>query len=149
MTCYDATAVTEMTLLVVDDSKLAGGYALHIAVALDDPLIIMQMGESGLKHQGSVAILERDAHGARSITPRITRYEVHLIEMKNASILFGSAITVAHIDDVVAHILLYHIPGASTQAQAFALTDGVEPVAIVFAQLTTCLNLNDGTFLLA
>ena len=74
---------------------------------------------------------------------------MHLIERQRAPILLGSAVAVAHIDDVVFHVLAHHIPRATAQAQSLALADGVEPIATVLAQLAPRFEFDYGARLLA
>ena len=47
----------------------------------------------------------------------------------------------AHIEDVALHVLLHRIPGSTAEAKAVALADGVEPQALVLANLLARLKL--------
>ncbi len=93
-----------------------------------------------------MTVLECNPYGRRYIFPRIARYEVHLVEMKRAAILLFGGIALRHIHYIVVHILLYHIPWASAQAEPFALADCVKPESVVLAQFAACLQLDDSSF---
>ena len=56
-------------------------------------------------------------------------------------------VTLDDVEDVLLHILLHHIPRTATQAKSLALSDGVEPVALVLAEHLARLNVDDIAFL--
>lgn len=145
----DAAAVAQLALSVIDDGKLARGDALHILLALDDPLAVAGAGELAAHDVRRVTVLEHDVNGAVNTLPRVARDEVHLVEVERATILLGRAVAVRDVDDVVIDVLAHHIPRTAAQAQAFALPDCVEPIAAVLAQLAASLQLDDGAGTLA
>ena len=61
----------------------------------------------------------------------------------------AGVIALADQDDIATDVLLHDEPGATTQPEALALTDGVEPVALVLAEDLPCLTLDDEPFLLS
>ena len=67
---------------------------------------------------------------------------MHLVEVNLTSILLAGTVTTTHIDGVVLYILLHHIPWTSTQAKALALSNCVEPVAVMLSKFTSCLYLD-------
>ena len=136
-----------MLVAVVDNGKLPWCYALDILIAVDEPLVTLNVQEMPLGKMRSVAVLERNFMSVIASLPRITANEVHLVEVYLASILLAGAITVRDKNSVVLHVLLYHIPWSSTQSQPLALAYGVEPVAVVLTQLASGFNLDDGSTL--
>ena len=145
----DAAAIAQLALRVIDYGKLARCDALHVLLALDDPLAFAGTGELAAHDVRSVAVLEHDVNGAVDTLPRVARDEVHLVKVERATVLLGRAVAVRDVDDVVIDVLAHDIPRAAAQAQALALPDGVEPVAAVLAQLAPCLQLDDGAGTLA
>ena len=56
---------------------------------------------------------------------------------------------VCHEDDVLLHVLLHDEPRTAAQAQAFPLTNGVEPEAFVLADNLACLDVDNLALLFA
>ena len=134
-----------MALRVVDDGELAGGDALHVLLALDDPLAVTRAGELAAHDVGRVTVLEHDVHGTLDALPGVARDEVHLVEHEGASILLGGAIAVGDIDDVLGHVLAHHVPWSAAQAEAFTLAYRVEPETAVLSQFASRLEFDDGS----
>ena len=53
------------------------------------------------------------------------------------------------IQDVVFHVFLHHIPRTAAQSKSFALTDGMEPMSLMFTQHLTGIYIDDVAFLFA
>ena len=107
------------------------------------------MRELATQKLGHVAVLECDFHRRVHSLPRIARDEVHLIEVQCVAILLLVVVAVAHIHHIIPHILLHHIPRTSAQPKTLALSDGVEPVTTVLAELASGLDLYYAATLLA
>ena len=147
--CNHAATIAQVALRVIDDGELAGRDALHVLLALDDPAATVNVGELATHDVGRVAVLEHDVHGALDALPRVARDEVHLVKVERTPVLLVGAVAVADVDDIFIDVFAHDIPWSTAQAQAFALPDGVEPVAAVLAQLAARLQFDDGTGLLA
>ena len=122
-----------MATCVINDGKLAWSNALNVLLAIDDPLAVTNAGKLASHDMGRVAVLKHDINRSFNTFPRITRDEVHLIKPERAAILLVGTIAVGDVDDVLIHILAYYIPWSTTQSQALALTNGVEPITTVLA----------------
>ena len=83
------------------------------------------------------------------VLPRVVADEVAGLHTDVLAILVGGVIALTDQDDIAADVLLHDEPGAATQPEALALTDGVEPVALVLAEDLPCLTLDDEPFLLS
>ena len=68
---------------------------------------------------------------------------MHLVEVQHSAKLLLGAVAVAHINHVILRVLFHHIPRTAAQAEAFALSDGVEPKSIVLAEFFAGFNLNN------
>ena len=90
-----------------------------------------------------VADLEGDLLLAGELAPGIVGDEIEAVHVDHLAVLRRRVVAVGHIDDVAANVLLDHEPGASAQSQAFALADGVKPVAVVLAHHLARLQLDD------
>ena len=145
---YHSAAIAQMAVLVVDNCKLPWRDALNILVALDEPLIALDMRQMPGGKVWSVAVFECYLMSAVLAFPWVAADEVYLIKVDDSAILLAGAVAVAYINGIVLNVLLNHIPGSATQAQALALTNGVEPIAVVLAYFAPGLNFNDGAFLL-
>ena len=65
--------------------------------------------------------------------------------MNRLAILLVRVIAVRNIYDIIINIFLNHIPRASTQTEAFALTDCMKPKAMMFTEFSSGLNFNYGS----
>ena len=52
-------------------------------------------------------------------------------------------------DDVVLSVFFYHEPRSAAESEAFPLTDGMEPEALMFSKHFACLYFNDVAFFLS
>ena len=140
---YHSAAIAKMAILVVDDCKLPWCDALNILVALDEPLIALDMRQMPGGKVWSVAVFECYLMSSVKAFPWVAAYKVHLIKVDDSAILLAGAVAVAYINGIVLNVLLNHIPGPATQAQPLALANGVEPVAIVLTQLAASFYFNN------
>ena len=122
-------------ICVVDHGKLSGGDALHLLFRLDDVFPSAERHEARLHKHRRVAVLEHDVDRLGLSLPRVSADEVHLVEVERLAILLVGVVSAADVDSVVSHVLLHHIPRASAQPQALALSDGVVMGAVVLADL--------------
>ena len=71
---------------------------------------------------------------------------MHFLDRNDSPVLFAGVIAVGYINDVVAYILFYYIPGAAAQSEAFALADCMEPISFVLTYFPARLNFYDRPF---
>ena len=112
--------------------------------------LVVETGQRGLGELRRVPVLEGHGHrAARGAGPDVAGYEVHLAEVQGAAILLFGVVAARHVHHVVVDVLAHHKPRAAAEAQALALSDGVEPVSAVLAYLAPGLYLDDGAGTLA
>lgn len=124
--------------LVVNDTELAGGYAMDLLLAMDDIGIISCGLHRSLVPLGSMAYLEGDALGKAG--------DGEVMEVVDGErLLVGclGVVAMGHIEDIVGDILLDYKPRTTTEAESLALTDGVEPQTLVATYAATSLQLDD------
>ncbi len=133
-----------MVILVVDNAVLAGGDALDLLAGFDAVEVTDVMKEARGK-VGGVADLEGDGFGVGEFAPGVFGNEVEALEVDDAAVLGVGVVAVGDVDDVSLDVFFDNEPGATAEAEAFALADGVEPVAVVFAEDTTGFEFDDLT----
>ena len=146
---------------VVEHGILAWSNALDRLFALDEVARGGVVAESPACEVGSMAHLEGNLHrlltGEGSIQPmylggvlpRVVADEVAGLHTDVLTVLVGGVIALTDQDDIATDVLLHDEPWAATQPEALALTDGVEPVALVLTEYLPRLTLDDEPFLLA
>ena len=87
-----------MLVAVINHGKLSWRYALYVLIALDEPLVALDVRQMPLGKMWSVAVLESDLVSAASPLPWVAADEVHLVELYLAAILLARAVTIAHIN---------------------------------------------------
>ena len=129
-----AASEAEMMVSVVDDTVLSRGDTLDALLALQSVTIIVFVQEPA----GEFGCMS-DFEGHRSSffgRPKarlisILGDEVESIHLDSLAVLGIRVVPSAHEDDIAFDIFLDHEPRTAAQPQAFALTDRVEPVALM------------------
>ena len=139
-----ATAVTTVVAIVVYDAELAGGNAVDGGCGMYHIAAVAHSFQGGGKEFGGVANLQRDVFG--------WQLAVDAMEAHNGEVLLVGrrrVVAMRDIDDVLLDVFLDDEPRTATQSHAFALADGVKPVALVLANEFACLQLYDIAWQLA
>ena len=69
-----------------------------------------------------------------------------MVEVSDGEVLLVGrfwVVAVRNVDNVLLNVFLDHKPRTATKSHAFALSNGVEPVALVMADELACLQLDD------
>ena len=137
-------------VLVVDDAELSGRYAVHGLVGMEDGGVAVEQLEGAGQVAGCVPDLEGDAQMAAVANCRRTGIvggrAGEPVEIVHGDVLpVGRLwiVAVADVEDVAVDVLPDDEPRAAAEAEALALSDGVEPVALVLSDLTAGLQLDD------
>ena len=113
---YLARAVAAVVVLVVDHTKLTGGYTLYGFFGMHDEFALARALERSRMIFGGVAYLE--AHvgtGARS-APGVERKEVEIVYGEVLFVGCGWLEAFAHKEHIGLNIFLYYIPRTSAKA---------------------------------
>ena len=116
-----------MVLGVIKAGKLTWGDALDIFGG-DDFIAPATNEETAGGKLGSMAYLKGDIVFAFR-RKGVERKEIGLAHEELAPVGGLRLETVRYIDDVAANVFANDVPRAATEAEAFALTDGKEPIA--------------------
>lgn len=111
---------------------------------MNHPSAILQLLDGGWMILRCMAYLESDL-----LHRYLTSEEMEI--MQGEVLLVGClrVIAVTHVEDIVLHVLLDNKPRTTAKAQALALSDGMEPQALVLAYLLARLHLDDIARMLA
>ena len=74
---------------------------------------------------------------------------MEVLDRKLHAMCLDGFVAFHHIEDILFHVFLHHIPGAATEAKSLALADSVEPMTFVLTEHLTGFDINDIAFLLA
>lgn len=150
-----------MPLGVVDDGILTRSDALYGLRAINMVAVSLAIvAQYPLGHLGRMAYLEGDlnlgalawSHDtgillslllAREPRPRVKADELAAVEVDVMSILILGVVTLTHEDNIAFNVFLDYEPRPTTQAKPFALTYGMEPIAIVLPKYFAGLALDD------
>ena len=125
-------------VLVVNDTELAGGYAMDFLLAMDDIGTVGNLLDCCLMPFGGVAYLEGDTLG------KIGKSEkMEVVDRKILLIGCLRVVAMGDIENVVLYILLDNKPWTATKTKSLALTDGVKPQSLVGTYAATCLQLDN------
>lgn len=140
---YYSTAVAEVAFCIVYYGKLSRGYSLNTVLRFDYIFPVVQPCQCAGLELGSVTVLERYRCLVALFAPRITRDEVHFVEMQGVAILLLGVVAVAYIDYIVMNVLLDNIPWAAAKSESFALAYCVKPESVVFAYFSSGFKFDD------
>ena len=103
---------------------------------------------------GRVAYLEFDIDGLPCLQPGLPFGQggTEITEAEEAdfgAVLCVGVVTLRDVEDVLVDVFLHHEPGTAAEEEALALSDGVEPVALVGAKNLAGLELDNLALLLA
>ena len=122
-----------MVVFVVDHSVLSGGDSLYLVVGFDT-VQVADAADTAVGEVRRVADLESDLFLILKLTPRIFGDEVEAVHVDDLAVLCFRVVAVGDVDDVPSDVFFDDEPRSSAQSQSLALPDGVEPIAVVFAQ---------------
>lgn len=123
-----ATAVTTVVAIVVYDAELAGGNAVDGGGGMYHIATIAEGFQGGGQEFGGVANLQRDVRWWQLAVDAMERHDGEVLLVGRRRV-----VAMRDIDDVLLDVFLDDEPRTATEAHAFALADGVEPVAFVLA----------------
>ena len=123
---------------IIDDTELAWGNAVDLGFGVDYERLRTGPLQRGRKILRRMADLEGDFN-------RLERQgqEMKIMDRERLAISRLRVIAMRDIEDITCHILLHHKPGASREAHALALSDGMEPKSSVLPNATPCLQFDD------
>ena len=127
-----------MMVLVVNDTELAGGYAMYFLLAMDNIRTVGNLLHRCLMPFGSVTYLEGDTLGKVG-----NGEEMEVVDGKILLIGCLRVVAMGDIENVALYILLDNKPWTATKTKSLALTDGVEPQTLVGTYAATSLQLDD------
>ena len=123
-----------MMILIINNTKLAWSYSVNRGLGMDDVSI-----RGDLFHFGGI-ILWGMTNFKRNISTLYWDSEpVEVVDGEVGLVGGGGVVAMGDVEDVVGDIFFDDEPGASGEAHAFALTNGVEPEAFVLTNATTRL----------
>ncbi len=102
-----------MRLFVVDYRELSGSYALHAVLGFNDIFAVGDSSQCRRQKLRHVAVLERNLNFVTAVGPRISRYEVHLVEVQGVAELLFGVVALTDVNYVVVDILFHHVPRPS------------------------------------
>ena len=123
-----ATAVTTVVAIVVYDAELAGGNAVDGGGGMYHIATVAHSFQGGGKEFRGVTNLQRDVRWGHLAVDAMERHDGEVLLVGRRRV-----VAMRDIDDVLQDIFLDDEPRTATQSHAFALADGVKPVALVLA----------------
>ena len=143
-----------VVILVIDDTELTRGDTMDRGLGMDGVgvggCLFQRAGEvfGGVTDfKGDVLRQAQEPWSARQAQPLDRLGDrcqpVDIVDGEIGFIGGGGVVAVGDVEDVVGDVFFDDKPGAAGEAHAFALTDGVEPVATVLANLLARFQLND------
>ena len=137
---------------IVDGGILTGGNALNLGLARDvvDGAIdgVLFAREFAIGEVGGVSDFEFHVD-AVEVAPDIGREVVETNQVDFFAILSLGGVALRNIEDIVLDVLFDYKPRSAAEEEAFALSNGVEPIAFVGAQYFACFELDNFAFLFA
>ena len=140
-----------MGVVVVDGGILAGGDALDAHVGEDGDSLLCA-NEMPLCEVGGVTYLEFDIDACALVqlaAPEVAAEVVEVEQVDAVAILRVGVVALRDVEHILFDVLLHHKPGAAAEEEAFALSDGVEPIATVGAEDFAGFQLNNLSFAFA
>ena len=131
-----------MVVCVIDHAELAWSDTVDGGCGVDD-VFAWGFRRLNLGRQELRGVANLDGNVERC---DLLEGEGQMVEIADAEVLaVGSlgVVTVGDVDNVLLDVFHDDEPGASAQSHAFALADGVEPMAFVVADDATCLQFYD------
>ena len=119
-----------MEILVIDHTELTGGHALQILGRTNEIIRRMAHLEGNFGREGW-----------RS-------QEMEILDRKLHAMCLDGFVAFHHIENILFHVFLHHIPGTASEAKSLALADSVEPMALMLTKHLTGFDINDIAFLL-
>ena len=142
--CNFGRAVAAMVVFIIENAELAGGYSVDWCLGVDDERFLGCLLQSSGKIFGGVANFEGDVSALHwNCEP------VDVVDGEGGLVGGGGVVAVGDVEDVVGDIFFDDEPGATGEAHALALADGVEPEAFVLPDPTPCLEFDDIAWVLA
>ena len=137
-----ATAGADGGVGGVEYAELAGGNALDGGVGNDAERTVGEAGHVAGAEALGVAYLEEDV-GFGEAGPRVGGDAVEADETEFLAVKAVAGVGVGDVDDVAPDVFVDHEPWAAAEAEAFALADGVEPVAVMLSDDVARFALDD------
>lgn len=130
--CDFAGAYHVAHVFVIDAAELPWGYALDGLGRVDDVQVLLAC-DGAVQEMVDMPYLEGDVRAFAFLECKWLCDCVEICQFYQVSVLQLGVPSTGNEDDVLAYVLLNDKPGASCQAQAFALSDGMEPESLVRA----------------
>lgn len=124
-------------IFIINYAELAWSYTMNCLFRMNHPSAIIEFFDSSrmiLRCMSNLEgyLLHRHFPGKEM---EVLQWEILLISRLRV-------ITMTYIQNIVLHILLDDEPRTATKAQSLALTDGMEPQSLMFANALSGLHLN-------
>ena len=123
-------------MLIVYYAELAGSHSVNGLLGMNHPFAILQLFYRGRMVFWGMANLE-----GYLLHRHLMGEEMEIVEGEILLVCRLGVVAMAHVEDVVLHVLLDDKPWTAAKAQALALTDGVKPQALVLADALARLQL--------
>ena len=140
VTLYADLTTAEATVVVsiIDDTELPWGHTMDGLRGMYYILPVTCWLQSRWQEFGGMAYLQGNILG--------WQLPVDAVEADNGEVLLISCLRVVamrYVDDVLLNVFLDDKPRSTTESHTFALSDGVEPVAAMLANLLACFQFDD------
>src|SRR5690606_5347327 len=93
-----------------------------------------------------MANLEHDFFFIVKIAPYVFCNKRKSLKIDDISVWILGIVSFGYIDDVAVDVFFDHKPGASAQSESFALSDGMEPIPLMFAENISRFQFNNQSF---
>ena len=132
-------AGTEATVVlgIIDHTELSWCHTVYLLLCMHDEAALARRFQDAWQITWGMTYLERYL--------RHVHWHRKPMEIINSKILFVGrfwVIAVRDIENVLLNVFLHDKPGATAEAHALALTDGMEPEPTVLSDSATCLQFD-------
>ena len=143
---YHPATIANAMIGIVDDAVLARSDALDFFFRFNQVRIAVFVQFTRRK-LGRMANFKGNVYGFGDVAPWVFGNKVEVVQGHFFAVLSLHIVTLRYVHHVFLGIFSHHVPWPTAQAQTLALSNGMEPKAVVFAQYFARFKLYNLTLL--